>query len=75
MQLPVSCAKTVYSPDLYSAESEAKSDGQGALEVGGACTAMGSSKVQPALVGTFPPPALNSFDCRLCVFLTVNEIS
>ncbi|XP_076189983.1 single-stranded DNA cytosine deaminase [Aptenodytes patagonicus] len=30
-------------------ESEAKSDGQGTLEAGAACTAMGSSKVQAAL--------------------------
>lgn len=40
-------------------KSEAKSDGQGTLEAGAACTAMGSSKVQAALVGTSPPPVLS----------------
>lgn len=48
------------------------------LEAGAACTALGSSKVQAALVGAAPTPALSmgkAHSALICVFLSVNEIS
>jgi len=59
MQPAAPCAKSGHSPGPCGEEPEAKPGGLGVPEAGAACIAMGSSKVQAALVGNSPPPALS----------------